>query len=94
MIYFILLVSCVMCKLQPPFPDVISCADDHVALMYIRAIDGPVIWYCQIWDSENRCIIFYTNGTYKDSIGDYRTRKGCMFKSLSQLEIEGETFDI
>jgi hypothetical protein len=70
----ILLLVNIYSKFNSQYPDAISCANSHFALLYIRAVDASV-WYCQIW-TENRCVIFKaTDGSYSGSLGESGTIK-------------------
>jgi hypothetical protein len=83
-IVFLILPICqnqFMENILPIFPDAIRCGGDNEvcsgAIYYLHAKCGNLIHYVQLYQLEDRRVIFNADGTFKSGIGDLTSRKGC-----------------
>jgi hypothetical protein len=71
-------------------PDAIRCGGDNGccdgAIYFAHSLSNTKLsYYFQIYQGENRYVVFNPDGSYNSGLGHYDSRKGCEGKSFTDL---------
>jgi hypothetical protein len=89
-----------LCLCQNQFvsgwPDAIRCGADlgccAGAIYFKHSASATSSYFCQVYNVEERCVIFNSDGSYNSGRGHYQSRQGCENQSIAQLKAQGRSF--
>jgi hypothetical protein len=79
------------------WPDAIRCGSvsEGGAVFWLNEVDtyeGKVSYY-QIYSDEARYVLFNSDGTYYDKVGNDESNRGCLGQSIAQIYIRGDAMN-